>query len=170
MSDALDFSPKALWNKLRFYRSVVVETAWGLLAWAMFDLFLAVLPLLVLIFVAELFALGPDPHFWALPEWSFATIVLLAASLRDVIHLKVDIQKADRQWTIAAIMFVVGQLIFSSLVLGAIYSARAGARISLEAVASCQETLFYLAVIQYVIFHWFRGKDFVSKRDRCKAE
>lgn len=139
-----------------FYRSVAAETAGGLFLWMVLDLFFAVLPLLVLIVVGELFQVPAASNFWALPEWSFATIVLAAASLRDLLHLKVDLQKDERNRVLAAIMMVMAILVFSSLILGAIYSERGNAKISLSAVAEYQQFLFIMTIIVYVIIHWLK--------------
>lgn len=151
---------KGFWSRpLRIATSAFNE----LMFWAMLDLMPAVLPIALLVLVDYMF-LGNEQSrvqtdFWAIPEWSFASIVLLGASLRDVLRLKLTVQKTSARNLQAMLSVIVFLLIFATSLLIAIYSERGGAKIDLDFIGQAQQAVFFLTVWLFVMAYLAMGID-----------
>jgi hypothetical protein len=133
------------------------------LRWAFTDIVWATLPLTVLALMAFIFFDNVPPDgfklvsFWTNPEWSFASITLFAACLREMLRVKMEVQKDNFASTSAVIGVVVAAIILNTALLGFIYSERMGARLNPEHVILAQKIFFAASILVTILIFWFEA-------------
>lgn len=132
------------------------------LRWFFTDFIWAVVPLFVLFFVAVLNLPKPEAEsrpFWTNVEWSFASITLFASCLRELLRVRIEVQrKGNLTVTTALIAGLSAVLVLNTTILGIIYSERLGASIALDMVQLLQKLFFLLAICATVVVFYFERR------------
>lgn len=132
-----------------------------ILRWLFADVIWATLPLWVLAMIGILVPeKGPAEgmelrSFWTNAEWSFASITLFAACLREMLRVKMEVQRDSFVSTSSVIGAVVALIVLNTTLLGFVYSERLGATISLFHVTVLQKFFFGSALVLTVLIFRF---------------
>jgi hypothetical protein len=123
------------------------------LLWLLGDVVFAVVPIAILAAITLLLG-QPFDNFLLLKEWSFASIVLFAVSIRRLIRLKVNVQRTPRSYKLdTGVQLFVLLLVASTvtLTLVALAEQRVLPHSTTETLAYAQLCLFATAVVSLLV-------------------